>query len=182
MKTRPAPLRWMRSRVVRVLRLKGDPFSLARGVGIGVFVGLTPTIPFHTALTGLFCLLCRGNVLAGIASNVLVSNPVTIPLHYAAAWVVGSLLFPGASSWDQVSGILAEIRHASLLDVPTILGYGLRILGPLLLGGVLIALPPAILAYFLVLRSYIALHRRRSERLYRGVGAGPGSGQAGADA
>ncbi len=166
MKARFAPLRWLIYRVKRMLRLKGDPFSLARGAGIGVFVGLTPTIPFHTALTGLFCLLVRGNVLVGLACNALVSNPLTIPLHYAAAWMVGSLFFPDVSSWEQVSGMLIELSHVSLMDMSALLGYGLRILGPLFVGGVLIAFLPAILSYFIALRLYIALHRRRSQRLY----------------
>ncbi len=169
MKARFAPLRWMRSRVKRMLRLKGDPFSLARGAGIGVFVGLTPTIPFHAALTVLFCLLVRGNVLVGLACNVLVSNPLTIPLHYAAAWMVGSLFFPDVTSWDRVSGMLKELSHVSLLDMSALLDCGLRIFGPLFVGGVLIAILPAILSYFIALRLYIALHQRRSQRLYSDI-------------
>ncbi|MDP3478975.1 MAG: DUF2062 domain-containing protein, partial [Desulfoprunum sp.] len=35
---------------LRFLRLKGDPYSLAFGTAIGVFVGLTPTMPLHTAI------------------------------------------------------------------------------------------------------------------------------------
>ena len=33
---------------LKFIRLKGDPRSLALGTAIGVFVGLTPTIPLHT--------------------------------------------------------------------------------------------------------------------------------------
>ena len=35
----------------RFISLKGDPSQIAAGLAIGVFVGVTPTIPLHTAIT-----------------------------------------------------------------------------------------------------------------------------------
>ena len=32
------------------ISLKGEPKSLARGVAIGTFIGLTPSLPFRTVL------------------------------------------------------------------------------------------------------------------------------------
>ncbi len=34
----------------KFISLKGDPRKISMGMAIGVFVGVTPTIPFHTAL------------------------------------------------------------------------------------------------------------------------------------
>lgn len=45
---------------LRFIRLKGDPFTLAKGIGIGVFVGQTPTIPFQTVITLPLAMLFRG--------------------------------------------------------------------------------------------------------------------------
>ena len=33
----------------RFISLKGEPANIAMGMAIGVFIGVTPTIPFHTA-------------------------------------------------------------------------------------------------------------------------------------
>ncbi|MEA1867995.1 MAG: DUF2062 domain-containing protein, partial [Thermodesulfobacteriota bacterium] len=45
-----SPGRTVRYQWLRLVRLRGDPFVLARGIAIGTFIGLTPTIPFHTIL------------------------------------------------------------------------------------------------------------------------------------
>jgi uncharacterized protein (DUF2062 family) len=45
----------------RFISLKGEPASIAAGFAIGVFVGVTPTIPFHTAMI-VFLRLCFGRI------------------------------------------------------------------------------------------------------------------------
>jgi len=34
----------------KIKQLQGDPHHVALGMAIGVFVGVTPTIPFHTVI------------------------------------------------------------------------------------------------------------------------------------
>jgi hypothetical protein len=55
---------------LRFLRLKGDPKSIARGVALGTFIGITPTLPLHIA-TPIIAPLIRqshGAFLAGLRS------------------------------------------------------------------------------------------------------------------
>ncbi|MFZ5798903.1 MAG: DUF2062 domain-containing protein [Desulfobulbaceae bacterium] len=40
-------------------RRQGYPFTLAKGISIGVFAGQTPTIPFQTAITLSLALIFR---------------------------------------------------------------------------------------------------------------------------
>jgi uncharacterized protein (DUF2062 family) len=63
----------------RFLSLSGGPEEIARAMALGVFIGATPTIPFHTALVMVSCLTFRQNITAAILGATIVSNPLTIP-------------------------------------------------------------------------------------------------------
>lgn len=69
----------------RFLSLSGEPRDIARAIALGIFIGVTPTIPFHTALVMVSCLLFRQNITAAVLGATIVSNPLTIPFLYLAA-------------------------------------------------------------------------------------------------
>jgi uncharacterized protein (DUF2062 family) len=125
---------------LKFLRLQEDPRKLAWGMALGVFIGITPTIPFHTILAlSLAGLLGVSPVTAYL--GIWIMNPVTIAPLYVAAYQVGKLLLYNA-------GCLAfpeNYTYANLLQVLWRGGLALQV------GGLIIALPPAIMAYFLTL-------------------------------
>ena len=55
----------------RFISLKGEPRSIAMGMAVGVFVGVTPTIPFHTALIILFGLIWKHNLTSAYLGSWL---------------------------------------------------------------------------------------------------------------
>jgi uncharacterized protein len=62
--------------------LRPDPEPVARGVAVGLFIGLTPTFGVQTSLIVVGCILLRGNVCSALAAS-WVSNPLTIvPLYW----------------------------------------------------------------------------------------------------
>jgi len=73
-------------RLVRVLERGGalhiDETTLARGVAVGLFIGMTPTVGIQTFMMLVAAFAFRANFLAAfIVSNV--SNPLTMaPLYY----------------------------------------------------------------------------------------------------
>jgi len=73
-------------RLVRVLERGGalhiDETTLARGMAVGLFVGMTPTVGIQTVLMLVAAFAFRANFLAAfLISNV--SNPLTMaPLYY----------------------------------------------------------------------------------------------------
>ncbi len=83
--------RFFRYHYLRFKRLKGDPHTLAKGVAIGVFIGVTPTIPLHTILILALCFFMGGNAVAAVLSSMVVSNPLTFFIQYFLSWWVGSL-------------------------------------------------------------------------------------------
>ncbi len=161
---------------LRLLRLRGNPGVLARGLAIGVFVGLTPTIPLHTVLIVVLCTVLKGNPLAGILASWIISNPITIPLQYYAAWKIGVLVTGQPISWTDVEDLLALVRSQDILTgIKTLFFYSGRLTGTMLLGGVLFAFPLALLSHHAYLRVYFERAKRRYRRLAAGL-EGPKGG------
>ncbi len=167
--SRPAGLkRTFRYYWLRLRRLQGNPFVLARGVGIGAFVGFTPTIPFHTGLTIFFCTLFKGNVVAAIIANWIVSNPLTIPVQYYLAWKIGVWITSVRITWEQVCSMLNQLQQAGFIEASKLIFIKFsKIMYCLLAGGMVLALPVGIFFYFLALYFYLRRQKRRQERFLK---------------
>lgn len=113
-----------------------DERTLARGLAVGLFVGLTPTVGIQTALILSGSLAFRANFVAAfLVSNI--SNPFTIaPFYFGfnrlGEWWITRLPISPASVVD----LGDEIAHETLAMV---------------IGSLTIAIPVAALGYFLFL-------------------------------
>ena len=148
--------RTIRYQWLKFKRLQDDPRKLAWGMALGVFIGITPTVPFHTvAVLALAPLLRISPVTAYL--GIWIMNPVTIAPLYLVAYKVGKhllfrsgpLLLPAA--WDLDSTLSLLWRGGLALQ----------------LGGLVIALPPAIISYFLTLW---AVQRYRQQKARKAAG------------
>ena len=74
--------------IEKVKKLNGDPHYVAFGMAIGVFVAMTPTIPFHTILAIILAILLNASKPAAVL-GVWVSNPFTVVFLYFACYKVG---------------------------------------------------------------------------------------------
>ena len=136
----------------RFISLKGEPAQIAAGVAIGVFVGVTPTIPFHTGIIVLIGLLFRQNITAGYLGTLIISNPLTAPLLYVAQYELGRFLLGMERSRFAITDYTLH----------NIAALGWEILLPLLTGGILMAPFFAIPVYFVARRLIKAIRTRRS--------------------
>jgi len=75
----------------RFISLKGDPRKIAMGMAIGVFIGVTPTIPFHTGLILFLTMFFRQNLTAAML-GAWIMNHLTIPFFYFAEYEIGKIL------------------------------------------------------------------------------------------
>ena len=137
----------------RFLSLSGRPEEIARAMALGVFIGVTPTIPFHTALVMVSCLIFRQNITAGMLGATIISNPLTIPFFYLAEYELGVL----ALGMDPNPFALADY------DVRAILEIGLHILYPLMVGGLILACLFAVPSYFISRHAVVKLRNRYVE-------------------
>lgn len=157
------PWRTARYYQLKFLRLKGDPESIARGVGLGAFVGISPTVPFHTIQLLLFCPLLRGNLIAALLAANIVSNPLTFFFQYYFAWMLGKWLLPSSVSWSQIQTQLNYITGDASFkqSVEALLHLGRSALLTLLVGGWVLALPCAAILYFLSRTAVIKFRNKR---------------------
>ena len=135
----------------RFISLKGEPAQIAAGLAIGVFVGVTPTIPFHTAIIVLIGLLFRRNITAGYLGSWIISNPLTVPLLYVSQYELGRFLL----GMERCRFAIPDYNFGSIAAL------GWEILLPLLTGGILMAPLFAVPAYFVALRLITKIRERR---------------------
>ncbi|HPL63612.1 MAG: DUF2062 domain-containing protein [Syntrophales bacterium] len=136
----------------RFISLKGEPRSIAMGMAIGVFVGVTPTIPFHTVIITALIFISRQNLTAAMI-GAWITNPVTLPLFYFAEYEIGRMLL----GWERTALAFGDYGLSSLL------GLGMEILYPLQVGGIVLAPFFAVPAYFLTYRAVAAIRRKRAD-------------------
>lgn len=137
---------WLRRhpRIRAMLRRSGsldiDEYTLARGVAVGLFIGLTPTLGVQTPLMLGASILFRANFPAAFIASC-VNNPLTVAFLYVGFHELGERvvarmpfrfdgLFDGLSRWTED---LAEDGVA------------------LIVGSLCIAMPAALIGYLLFL-------------------------------
>lgn len=160
------PQRTARYYYLKFLRLKGDPVTLARGVAVGIFVGITPTIPLHTALIILLAPLLGGNLIAALVSATVVSNPLTFAPQYYLSWLIGDFILPGKLTWERLKSaldlILSDAGFRESLSIIFHLGRDAALV--IVLGGVLLALPFTLAGYLLSLKLFKKIRDKRREK------------------
>jgi uncharacterized protein len=162
------PLRTIRYYYLKFIRLKGDPSSLARGVAVGTFIGVTPTIPFHVILALTFSLLFRGSKVAAVLATFVVSNPVTFLPQYYLSWQIGNWLLPGKHSWKELSELITLIVNGAGFNeiLVAFTHVSINSLSVLIGGGIVLAIPITVVFYCL---SYLLFSTIRKKRLEKKV-------------
>ncbi len=136
--------------------LQGDPRYIATGMAIGVFVGVTPTIPFHTVIALALAFILRGSKPAA-AIGVWFANPVTIPFLYIGSFRLGILILNKPIPFD-----------TKFESITTLMTLGLDVTIAMIVGGAILGILPAIIAYLLTYRIMIRVRekaRRRKQAL-----------------
>ena len=133
-------VRMTKLQLVRFARLSGSPDDIAKGMALGIFIGMTPTMGLQMPIA-IFCAwLLRENKLAA-ALGVWITNPVTAPFIYALEYETGRLLLGMARVTLPTHWTFAALRQ-----------LGWEFLVPLLFASLLYAIVCGALAYALTLR------------------------------
>jgi len=148
--------------ITRFKQLQGDPHYIALGMGIGVFVSLTPTIPFHTVIAILFAFFLKGSKPAAII-GVWFSNPITIPIFYVGSYKTGKLLIGNSSSGLQKiinfmenieSQLFFEAKYHVIVNFFT---HELKLACAMIIGGIILGIIPGITAYFITRKVFMGI-------------------------
>jgi uncharacterized protein (TIGR03546 family) len=132
------------------ISLKGDPQAIAFGMAIGVFIGITPTIPFHTILIIAVTFMLRQNFTAAYLGSWIVMNPVTLPFFYMTQYHIGKYFIGN----DQLQIVFNDYSILNIVNTGWCVAY------PLLLGGFLMAPFFAIPAYFITHKAVVTIRKK----------------------
>lgn len=152
--------RW-RYYLLRLRRLKGQPKSLALGGAIGVLIGMTPTVPFHTVEIFFLCLLVRGNALAGIIVSWIVCNPISFLPIYSLSAILGNSLTPWQIQYEKFELLLQNLQQSTslLTQAEHFIQLGSLSLLGMITGSLFIAIPMSFLSYFIFLKFFNSFGR-----------------------
>jgi hypothetical protein len=160
------PHRTARFIYIKLKRLTGDSATLARGVALGIFIGITPTIPLHTISILILSFPLRASKLSALLASVMASNPLTFFPTYYFSWRIGDWLMPGILNWGKIDAIMVSIKNgagfATMISELSRLGFDA--LTVMLLGGSILAAPFALIGYFLSLNFFSVIEAKRMQR------------------
>ena len=153
--------------LIKLATLDGSEHNIALGVATGIFIAVTPTIPFHTVFAVALAVILRGSKRAAIIS-VWFSNPLTIPIFYAGSYYAGTLLMGIEHSniqliYDLLKTLQSDININAKMDAIIIFFKAeLPVFYAMLIGGAVLGIMPAIGSYFLT-KSWVRKFRNKGK-------------------
>ena len=144
---------------LRFLKIRGTPQQISQGLALGIFIGMTPFLGFHTVIAVMLASLLKwGKISAGL--GVFITNPLTAPIIYPLTYQLGAMVtgFSDPIHWQRLfeqGGLVALFKNSPMILVD------------MLIGGAIIGVPLAIMAYYVALRSVLSARKRIEKRKAR---------------
>ena len=145
---RPTIKDWLKLFWNKVKKLRGEPHYIATGMAIGVFVGITPTIPFHTVIAVAMAFIFKGSKPAA-AIGVWIANPITIPILYIGSFKFGTLLLNRPIPFN--------VKFESINEL---LSLGLDVTIAMVIGGAILGIVPGIISYIATYKFFTAVRSK----------------------
>lgn len=137
---------WLRWLTLTLIRQAENPYKIAMGFAIGVWVSFTPVLGTHLILAGVACWLFRASFFAAFAGS-WIGNPWTYYPMWLAGYEVGRVLLN--TPRVNIEAMLSAGMNLKIIE------YNAEVLlhdvfVPALLGGWLVGVPVSAVFYFLV--------------------------------
>lgn len=133
-------IRQFKLQFLRFARLSGTPDDIAKGMALGIFIGMTPTFGFQMGIAIAVAWLLRENKLAAVL-GVWITNPITAPFIYALEYETGRVLLS-----------MERLRLPETFSFEALRPLGWEVVIPLCFGSLLYAVVSGALAYAVTLR------------------------------
>ncbi len=135
----------------RLLKIRGEPREIALGFALGIFIGMSPFMGFQTVIAIFLASALRWNKISA-AIGVWISNPITAPIIYGFTYFTGANLL-GIRKTEMLSEIDPAMSFTMLSKAP-------EIIWALIIGGIVIGFPLAVLSYYF---SYSAVKKYQED-------------------
>ena len=165
-----------KSKIKSLLLVRDRPDTVALGVGVGLFVALTPTVGVQIAIILMLAAIpgVRFNIPVALAM-VWVSNTfTTIPLYYGMYWIGIMLLGQQLISFDVFKKKLLAVIEATKevegfleslwVGVKELFDIGLDLVIPMWVGGIVLGVVCSVPAALLTYRWLMKRMQRKQDR------------------
>ena len=124
----------------KVIRIRGTPEEISRGLALGIFVGMTPTMGFQMAIGAFIAALLKQNIIA-TALAVWITNPFTFIPIYSFNYQVGKFILnsPGHRN----------ISEKTFSSMKTLIGRGWDFFYTLWFGSIVVGIVLSVIIYYL---------------------------------
>lgn len=167
--SRPSQFSWTRGcryYYLKLIRQRGSPAAIARGLAVGVFAGLFPLFGLQTLIGVGLATICRGNKIIAAAAT-WVSNPLTyVPIFYFnfKAGLFTLRVLGIKSEFLDLAAFQALVATPNNLAFEELLDLGGFVSGALFLGCFVVGSISSVVAYFGGLWLFKTMRQRRSKQ------------------
>lgn len=151
-----------------LLGFHGSPRQVARGLAIGILIGLTPPLGLQMVAAVAIATLLHANRAAAVAA-VWITNPFTALPIYASTYRVGLLFVPHyrpVSIRKRLTAVIVD-EDGEWLNLAQqfkeLTSLGAEVLVPMSLGGLFVGLLLASVVYLLTLAVFALIHTGRGK-------------------
>jgi uncharacterized protein (DUF2062 family) len=148
-----------RNFIVRILELDDTPKEIARGIAIGVFIAMTPTVGIQMIAIAVACTIFGGNRLAGVAM-AWISNPLTIVPIYWFNYFIGSMILRTKMIGIEEIARIVDLKSTGIFSMffeflGNLGSMAYNLAGPMFLGGVILGVVCAVPAYYITVPLFV---------------------------
>jgi hypothetical protein len=143
--------RWIKLHYYKIVRIDDPPHRIARGISIGVFMGIFPTFGLGIIIAVLFAYILRANRAAAVLGSFIM-NPLTTPIFWTLSSAVGAVIF-----WEDRDIVASSIKNHQFLN-----GIGWTSV-VFLVGNLIVSSAFSALSYFIAKR-WIIEHRKKKAK------------------
>jgi len=159
--------------LLRLKRLQGTPEYIARGFAIGVAINYWPILFTHLIFGFILCRMLKGNLISMFIGTLL-GNPWTFAIVYPLSYKLGKVFLGlrpshNLTSLDSAEEIWSRIWPVHSWDQLEIAFQDVIL--PMIIGGGLLAIPSALVGFYVVrnaIRVYRAQRRKKLQRHFDG--------------
>jgi uncharacterized protein len=136
--------------------LQDAPRSIARGFALGIFVGMTPTMGIQMVIAGFLATVLKWNPVSAVL-GVWITTPATAPFIYGANY------FLGVHVYGWLTGDILPLQF-KVGGIWSLLSKAPKVFLILLIGGILLGLPLAVVSYY-VMYGLIIEYRKDEDKI-----------------
>lgn len=139
--------RWIKLHYYKIVRIDDPPDKIARGVAIGVFMGIFPTFGLGIVFAVIAAYILKANRAAAVVGSFIM-NPFTTPFFWALSSAVGAVIF-----WEHRELVMSGIKNHHFLNG---IGWAYVVF---LAGNLIVSAIFSALSYFIT-KKWVIGHRR----------------------